>query len=267
MGHSSSRFAVAAGLALSLTLLGACASPGGRPATSATAAPQPARHRVLVDASRDGGGWWFPQASDFHAGQPHQGKALAEYLRSHGHTVTELPRPTTVTAELLAGADLVIRVGGTGGYTDGEIAAYDHWLKAGGRLLLLSDHHPHDGLAEHLGLRFESVALAHGSPTATRLATFATHPLTHNVQPLGYLGGSGLTAHPPAATVLGWLARDNYLDLNDNKKQDPGEPVAPAALGVMPFGQGRVVFCGDENLWEEVPQPLVKNTLAYLAVP
>jgi hypothetical protein len=231
------------------------------------ASAQPSQPRVLVDSSRDGGGWWFPQASGFHEGQPHQGKALADYLKSQGHTVKELPRPTTVTAELLEGADLVIRVGGTGDYTGAEIEAYDRWVKAGGRLLLLSDHHPHDALAEHFGLKFEGIALAHGSPTATKLAKFATHPLTHNVAPLGYLGGSGLTAHPAGATVLGWLAREDFLDLNDNKKLDAGEPVAPAALGILPLGKGKIVFCGDANLWETVPQPLVKNTLAYFAAP
>ena len=47
----------------------------------------------------------------------------------------------------------------------------------------------------------------------------------------------------------------------------PDEPVAPAALGILPFGQGRIVFCGDSNLWQAVPQPLIKNTLSYLTAP
>ena len=230
------------------------------------ASAQPPQPRVLVDSSRDGGGWWFPQASGFHEGQANQGKALADYLRSQGHAVKELPRPTVVTAELLAGADLVIRAG-AGPYTAGEIDAYDHWVKAGGRLLLLSDHHPDDALASHFGLRFQGIALAHGSPKQTTIARFAPHPVTHGVQALPFLGGSGLTAHPPAATILGWLARDNFLDLNDNHAKDANEPEAPPVLGVMPFGQGKIVFCGDVNLWEAVPQPLVKNTLAYFAAP
>jgi hypothetical protein len=47
--------------------------------------------------------------------------------------------------------------------------------------------------------------------------------------------------------------------------KDPGEPTAPAGLGVMPWGQGKIVFCGDTNLWEKVPQPLVRNTLRWFA--
>jgi hypothetical protein len=38
-------------------------------------------------------------------------------------------------------------------------------------------------------------------------------------------------------------------------------------LGVMPLGLGRIVFCGDVNMWEQVPQPLVKNTLQWFAAP
>lgn len=35
----------------------------------------------------------------------------------------------------------------------------------------------------------------------------------------------------------------------------------------MPFGKGKIVFCGDANLWMQVPQPLVKNTLHWFASP
>lgn len=35
----------------------------------------------------------------------------------------------------------------------------------------------------------------------------------------------------------------------------------------MPFGKGKIVFCGDVNLWMQVPQPLVKNTLHWFASP
>ncbi|WP_213455647.1 hypothetical protein [Thiocapsa sp.] len=63
---------------------------------------------------------------------------------------------------------------------------------------------------------------------------------------------------------LGYLSVSTFLDLNDNDIKDPGEPVAPAALGEMPFGQGAIVFSGDTNAWLLVPQPLVDNTLTWL---
>ena len=251
-------------LALGLTLLAACAANSGRPE-----APAKPRH-ILVDASHDGGGWWFPQKSDFSASAPHQGKALAEHLRSLGYRVTELPRDTRITPELLAEADLVIRDTGFGPYLPAEIDAYDHWVKTGGRLLLLVEHHPQDALAEHFGLQFRGIARIPGPGphnTTTRLGKFAPDPLTQGVDALQYLGGSGLTAQPAEAKILGWLSTEDYLDLNDNNVKDPGEPVGPAALGLLPFGQGRIVFCGDSNLWEGVPKRLIKNTLSYLTAP
>ncbi len=251
-------------LALGLTLLAVCTPAPGR--AEAPAKPR----RVLIDASHDGGGWWFPQKSDFSAGAAHQGKALADHLRSLGYRVTELPRDTRITAALLAGADLVIRDTGFGPYLPAEIDAYDRWVKTGGRLLLLVDHHPQDALAEHFGLQFRGIARIPGPGphnTTTRLNKFAPDPLTQGVDPLQYLGGSGLTGQPAEAKILGWLSTEDYLDLNDNNVKDPGEPVGPAALGVLPFGQGRIVFCGDSNLWQAVPKRLIKNTLSYLTAP
>lgn len=233
------------------------------------AAADKPRH-ILVDASHDGGGWWFPQKSDFSFGSPHQGKALADHLRSLGYRVTELPRDARITAALLAGADLVIRDTGFGPYLPAEVDAYDRWVKTGGRLLLLVDHHPQDALAERFGLQFRGIARIPGPGphnTSARLGKFAPDPLTQGVDPLQYLGGSGLTAHPAEAKILGWLSTEDYLDLNDNNVRDPDEPVGPAALGVLPFGQGRIVFCGDSNLWQAVPKRLIKNTLSYLTAP
>ncbi len=47
--------------------------------------PRIKRH-ILIDASHDGGVWWFPQSGPFSPGAPHQGKALADHLRGLGHT-------------------------------------------------------------------------------------------------------------------------------------------------------------------------------------
>jgi hypothetical protein len=215
---------------------------------------------VLVDASRDGGVWWFPQPGPFNPGDPHQGHALAAHLRALGHPVRELPRPTTITPALLADYDLVIRAVGNGAYTAAELSAYLAWVKGGGRLLLLADHHASDALATEFGLHFQGITRGD-----RMLSTFAAHPVTTGVSPIFYGAGSGLTSHPPAATVLGWLSAATFLDLNDDGVKQPNEPSAPAALGVMPYGSGRIVFCGDANLWLTVPDPLVRNTLHWFA--
>lgn len=59
---------------------------------SPTGGAADSRMRVLVDASKDGGVWWFPQADSFDPGEGHQGKALADHLRRLGYEVTELGR-------------------------------------------------------------------------------------------------------------------------------------------------------------------------------
>jgi hypothetical protein len=224
-----------------------------------------ARRRILVDASRDGGVWWFPQPGPFVDADPHQGHKLASYLRGLGHAVTELPRPTTITASLLAGYNLVIRIAGDGPYTPAELAAYQTWVADGGSLLLLSEYRrpPYavDALAAHFGLQFHGVTRGDNL-----LSTFAAHPVTAGVTPLAYGVGSGITAHPPSATLIGWLSSASYLDLNDDGVKEKKEPAAPAVLGVMSHGNGKIVFCGDANLWLWVPLPLVSNTLHWLGL-
>lgn len=218
------------------------------------------KQHILIDSSRDGGVWWFPQTGPFVSTAPHQGKALANHLRSLGHTVTELPRPTTITSALLADEDIVIRIAGNGPYAAAEIAAYDAWVQSGGNLLLLAEHHANDALGLHFGLNFRGV-----TEGQRVLSTFAAHPITAGVGPIFYGAGSGVLSHPASATIIGRLSAGTFLDLNNDNVKEPGEPSAPAGLGVMPWGKGRIVFCGDSNLWEAVPQPLVKNTLSWFA--
>lgn len=218
------------------------------------------KRHILIDSSRDGGVWWFPQAGPFTSMAPHQGKALADHLRSLGHTVQELPRPTTITPVLLADYDIVIRAVGMGSYSPSEIAAYDAWVQQGGGLLLLAEHHANDTLATHFGLQFKSITRGE-----CMLSIFANHPITAGVAPIFYGAGSALISHPPSATVLGWLSLKTFVDLDGDGTKDPEESLKPAGLGVMPFGNGRIVFCGDTNLWETMPNPLLQNTLRWLS--
>ena len=40
--------------------------------------PKPPPDQILIDASRDGGAWWYPQAGPFDPDEYHQGKKLAD---------------------------------------------------------------------------------------------------------------------------------------------------------------------------------------------
>jgi hypothetical protein len=222
------------------------------------------KRNILIDASRDGGTWWMPQPQQgpFNPAAAHQGKALADHFRALHHRVKELTPPTTITAALLADWDIVVRTAGHAPYGAAEIAAYDAWVKDGGSLLLLSEFAPHDQLAAHFGITFKGT-----SGGKQLLSQYAAHPLTGGVGPIKYGVGSGITGKPANAILIGSLSPDSFLDLDNNGVKGPGDPAAPAVLGVMPLGLGRIVFCGDVNMWEQVPQPLVKNTLHWFAAP
>jgi hypothetical protein len=241
--------------------------PPGTPQTTPVALPpspsDSGKPRVLIDASRDGGVWWFPQVAPFDAAAGHQGKLLADEIRSLGYVVDELPRPFLITAEVLERYALVVRAHAFTTYSGAEISAYTDYVAGGGKLLLLADHMHYaasDDMAQAFGIGFAGITRG-----GNLLNTFAPHSVTAGVAPLVYRVGSGIVSHPAAARIVGWLSSDTYLDLNGNGAFDPGEPTAPAALGVMPFGSGRIVFCGDTNLWQRIPQPLLANVLAWLS--
>jgi len=61
----------------------------------------PVPRKILVDATKDGGIWWFPQDGLFEETEPHQGERLADYMRSRGNIVMELGRDALITSELL----------------------------------------------------------------------------------------------------------------------------------------------------------------------
>lgn len=229
--------------------------------------PVPAAGAVLVDASRDGGVWWFPQWSEQGGFDPdiwHQGTPLAHYLRGHWYRVDELPRPFPITPELLSSYDIVIRASGFGTYTEEEITAYRQWVAAGGRLLLAGDHMMNlaeDQLAKGFGLEFAGIT------RGENILKTLPHPVTQGVGDLGYGVGSGLVSFPASAEIIGRLSTGSYLDLNLDGALQSGEPLAPAVLGVMPYGAGRILFCGDMNLWNSAPQPLLDNVLQWFRTP
>ncbi len=215
---------------------------------------------VLVDASRDGGVWWFPQAGSFDPDLHHQGKAFADYLRSLGFRVRELPRPTRISLELLEGYDLVVRAVAFGSYAESEVLAYRRYVEEGGRLLLLDDHKryaPLDAVGFSFGLLFAGIT------RGDQVLKFVSDPITEGLEDgrFSFLAGSGLVEYPPEAKILAYLDESSYLDLDADGFRDDGEPVAPPVMGRLNFGDGLIVFIGDTNFVERVPQPLTDNLI------
>ena len=179
--------------------------------------------RVLVDASKDGGLWWFPQGQSFNPSQYHQGKALADFMRSLGWKVTELPRGDVITFDKLRDFDLVIKPPSYFNYDQDEALAYQQSVIAGTRLLLMGGNGKDDAVAEIFGLRFD---------TRSRFGNvkqWIPHALTTNIQCCA-LPWASFRELPPGAVVLAWL----------NQENTNSQPV----LGYLPYGNGSVVFVG-----------------------
>jgi len=196
---------------------------------------------ILIDASRDGGVWWFPQSGNFSENQPHQGRLLADYLRSLGFGVDEIPRGTVLTSDLLQSYRWIIRAGKFGSYRRAELDAYDAFLSRGGTLVLLAEFlrsGQRDELAESIGLTLDGII------TGT-ITSFEEHELTRGVSRLRYIAGSALVRSTENVRALAWT--------------DDGD----AVMGVVRHPSSKIFFLGDTNGIELLPQPLVDNLILW----
>ena len=224
----------------------------------------PLSKRIVVDASHDGGVWWYPQyeATGFDTSKYHQGKAFADLLRQKGFKVDELGRDCKLKEEHFFGYYIVIRVNGFQTYTQDELDVYTKLVKRGMNMVFFTDHKKYDSrdeLGDLLGLNFAGVA------TGT-IVKFTPHTITQNLTSLNYIAGSALinSDQNPDIEILGWLGDNEYADLNFNGKKDEGEPLAPPVMGILNYPKSKVFFIGDVNGLQLMPQPFIDNLLKWL---
>jgi hypothetical protein len=202
--------------------------------------------KILIDASKDGGVWWYPQAGLFDAQAEHQGKVFADFLKDAGFEVTELGRDKKVTDELLDGYQIIIRASGFERYDQTEVEAYQKAIDRGISLVLLSDHKANDNtdeIADLLKVQFFGV-----TPDES-LNKFANHPLFENVNDLRYLVGAYIETTDENLQPLAWLS--------------DGNPVA----GILKHSKSRIFVMGDVNAIEFLPQPFSNNLATWLGEP
>jgi hypothetical protein len=220
--------------------------------------------KILIDASHDGGIWWFPQyeATGFNPNEGHQGQAFANLLREKGFEVKELGRGPEITEEMFFGYYIVIRANGFEEYTTKELEVYSKLIDRGMNLVFFTDHKmndPGDELGDLLGLKFEGIA--NGTIT-----TFKPHVITENISLISYVAGSILTNadQNPNIEVLGWLGKDDYADLNFNRIKDDNEPSAPPVMGILNYPNSHIFFIGDMNGFEITPSPFINNLIKWM---
>jgi len=204
------------------------------------------KKRILVDASHDGGVWWFPQSGSFDPNVNHQGTAIANYLRTLGQEVDELPSNAPVTDSLLSLYTGVIRAGNYGAYSSETLTAYDNFLSKGGSLFLIGEYlitGAQDQLAEDLGIQFSGSHYGH-------VDSFAVNPVTTGGTSYYYNAGSVVknTRSNADIEILGWL------------DHDATKPV----LGILHHPKAKIFFTGDINGLETVPQPLSARIYEWL---
>ena len=204
--------------------------------------------KILVDASRDGGVWWYPQSNNFSSENQHQGKLLVDYLKSLGYEVDELPRGAMITTEILSKYSKVIRANAFSNYSTDEITVYNKFLEGPVSMLLLQDHltnTQNDNLSSQLGLDFQGAV---NGP----ILNFNAHPVTEGVTSLPYIAGSVIrNAAPEKIIVLG--------SINDISSAN-----TLAAMGIVKHPSAKIFFIGDTNGIQGVPQPFTKNLLNWL---
>jgi hypothetical protein len=188
---------------------------------------------------------------------------LADYLRSHGFHVDELPRDAVITKELLQKYTKIIRVPAFYPYSDDEINAYQQFLNSKSSILLMEDHLEYttnDKLSELLGLDFE------GSVEG-QITHFASSPVTDGTDNLYFNAGSVVvnTDSNTNISVLGWIDKDGYVVLNNQNPFGYGQKRDLPVMGtVNNFPNTKIFFIGDGNLIEPVPQPFTQNLINWL---
>lgn len=219
--------------------------------------------KILIDASHDGGVWWYPQGGGgvFNPDLDHQGTRLAAMLRSKGFVVDELPRGTAIDAKLFSQYGKVIRAGCYGAYSVTELDAYRSLLSRPSALLLAGEYlrpGSRDPIAEMVGLQLA------GSATGN-VGKYADHPITTGVVPLRYIAGSVvMNLENKDIVPLGWLDTSTYADLNGNDIFDRGELLGGAVMGVVKHPKAKIFFIGDINGLEQTPPPLTGNIIAWM---
>ncbi|MCX6334221.1 MAG: hypothetical protein NT092_07950 [Bacteroidia bacterium] len=224
----------------------------------------PVSKRIVIDASHDGGVWWFPQSEQtgFNPDKYHQGKVFADLLRQKGFKVDELGSEVELKEEHFMGYFIVIRVNGFQTYTVNELDVYSKLVKRGMNLVFFTDHKkydPKDELGDLLGLEFKGIA-------GGKVSKFTSHIITENLTSLNYIAGSVLINADlnPDIQILGWLGENDYADLNFNGIKDEGEPVAPPVMGILNYPKSKIFFIGDVNGLQIMPQPFIDNLIQWM---
>jgi len=212
---------------------------------------------IVIDASKGSGGWWFPQAIDCDITQDHQGKGLTDFLKLEGFTVYESCRQEKIDIDDFREIELLIAVGSFTSWTDTESEKIVDFVRNGGKLMLVLDHTPDNSLSSRFGLEFRSTIV-----NEVRVM-FEIHEITGDqTSDFNTMGVSGLVSSDSTIDVVARLSNEDYIDINNNTVQDDTDVSSPVLIGTMDFGEGKILFSGDVNIWQQIPE-LFENAISW----
>jgi len=201
-------------------------------------------------------------------------KPLADLLGSDGYRIVSGEKPFSAAGlkdtRVLVVANALGREANAGtdksspAFTQRECDAVRDWVRAGGSLLLISDHTPFGMAAENLaaavGVQFGKGFVSAPAPRYSRdgqptklvfsreNGLLGDHPITRGIQTVVAFTGQSLSV-PEGATVLMKIAPE-ATEAPTRAALRKGKSHAPlAAQGIaMTFGEGRVVVLGEAAL-------------------
>lgn len=158
-----------------------------------------------------------------------------------------------ITARSLEKARIYVLAGPAETVAPEEIEALKHFVKGGGRLLvLLQTSSPVARLTEAFGVIVSKVVIAEQSDTINGQAQdiyvtrFAQHEVTEGLRKIALYESWGLMPRADAKIVAA-SSDKAFADNNRNRKLDKDEPVLQfGIIGVCAFGNGKVVVLSDD---------------------
>src|SRR5262245_51816856 len=199
-------------------------------------------------------------------------KPFAELITNDGYEVVASNRK--FTPEVLAQGDILVIANALGApnmgapaaanpaFTDAECDAVRDWVKSGGSLLLITDHHPMGSAAECLSKRFgvdmskgATFDPAHSEPRSPSLLRFrrddqllGDHPITRGRNEAERINRiltfTGQSLKGPEGSVPILKLSDTAMDQHPETEKQL--PAAGRSQGLaIPFGKGRVVVLGE----------------------
>lgn len=181
---------------------------------------------------------------------------LAGLFREAGYEVHTTASP--LTAELLAGHDVLVLSGAFRPYSETETEGIVSFLDRGGALsVMLHIAPPYAPLLKRLGVVVsrgvvqERDYLIGGDPKAFLVKALDEHPLFAGMESFALYGGWALLSERDGVRAIARTSPSAWIDLNRTGKPDDGDAVDSFAVALAGSSErGRFVVFGDDAIFQ-----------------